>query len=66
MKVILNGKEETVLQPITIKELIEAKGWAPDKIVVALNLDFIRQDDWADVLINDDDHLDILSFVSGG
>ncbi len=66
MKIVLNGKEETVLQPMTISEFIEARGWAPDRIVVALNLDFIRQDSWSEVLLKEGDHIDILSFVSGG
>lgn len=66
MRVVLNGSEEIFLQPLTLRELIEAKGWDPDKIVVELNLEIISKNSWAKIVLAENDRLEILSFIGGG
>ena len=66
MKIILNGKEETLLQPMTIRDLASVKGWHQDKIVVELNLEIIGKEAWADVALQENDKMEVLSFVGGG
>jgi sulfur carrier protein len=66
VKIVLNGKDETLLQPMTIKELIEVKGGEPDRVVVELNLEIIGKEAWADIVLKDGDRMEILRFVGGG
>ncbi|MDP2267630.1 MAG: sulfur carrier protein ThiS [Deltaproteobacteria bacterium] len=66
MKVVLNGSNEIFLQPMTLRELIEVKGWDPDKIVAELNLEIISKNSWANIVLAENDRLEILSFMGGG
>ncbi len=66
MKIVLNGKEETLLKPMTIRELIEAKGSEPDRIVVELNLEIIGKEAWSGVVLKNGDKMEILRFIGGG
>ena len=66
MKIVLNGSEEILLQPLTLRELIDMKGWSPDKIVAELNLEITERSSWADTVLQENDRLEILSFIGGG
>lgn len=63
---VLNGSDEIFLQPMTLRELIEVKGWDPDKIVAELNLEIISKNSWANIVLAENDRLEILSFIGGG
>lgn len=66
MKVVLNGKDEIFLSPMTLRELIDMKGWTPEKIVVELNLKIISRNTWEKIDLAENDRLEILSFIGGG
>lgn len=66
MEIVLNGSKETFLQPLTLRELIDVKGWDPDKIVAELNLEIVSKNSWANVVLAENDRLEILSFIGGG
>ena len=66
VKIILNGKEEILLRPMTVRELVSLKGWNPDKIVVELNREIVGKGAWADLSLKENDKMEILSFVGGG
>ena len=66
VKIILNGKEEILLRPMTVRELVSLKGWNPDKIVVELNREIVGKEAWADLSLKENDTMEILSFVGGG
>ena len=66
MEILLNGKKENILKPITIKDFIQAKGWEPDRIVVEINLEILSKNAWAEVVLKENDHVEILGFVGGG
>jgi len=66
LKVVLNGKDEIFLSPMTLRELIDMKGWTPEKIVVELNLKIISRNTWEKIDLAENDRLEILSFIGGG
>jgi sulfur carrier protein len=65
MELIINGVSETV-SPCTITELVTRKGLAPGALVVELNQQIIKQEQWPAVQLKEGDHLELLSFVGGG
>lgn len=66
MKIVLNGKDEDFVQPLTIKELLTVKNLTPDRIAVELNLEIIAKAAWTEIVLQDDDKVEILSLVGGG
>ena len=50
----------------TIAELLASKGLAPDSLVVELNLRIIRQEQWPEIRLKENDRLELLNFVGGG
>jgi len=66
VNIMLNGKKEDILNPISIKDFIKAKGWEPDRIVVEINLEILSKDAWSEVILKENDHVEILAFVGGG
>ncbi len=65
MEIIVNGQKETTL-PCSIAEFVVNKGLAPGALVVELNQQIIKQQQWQAIQIKEDDRLELLSFVGGG
>ena len=66
MILTLNGKQESVENPVSLDALVEAKGLCPEKIVVEHNLCIIAREDWPKITVKDRDMIEIISFVGGG
>ena len=66
MKIKVNGKEEVVGKKRNIAQLVSDKGFVPEHIVVEHNLRIVPQEDWSKVVLNEDDNIEIVSFVGGG
>lgn len=65
MEIIINGQNETA-QPCTLAEFVAGRGLTPGALVVELNQKIIRQEQWQLVQLQDNDRLELLSFVGGG
>jgi sulfur carrier protein len=65
MEIIVNGVSETVL-PCTIAELAAGKGLVTGALVVELNQQIIKQEQWPSIQLKAGDRLELLSFVGGG
>jgi len=65
MNIQVNGKVETV-DPCTIAELVAAKGLSAQSLVVEHNREIVKQAQWTEVSLQEDDQLELLSFVGGG
>lgn len=65
MKIIVNGVTETG-PPCTVAELVARKGIEPGSLVVELNQQIIKQEQWPSIQLKDNDRLELLSFVGGG
>lgn len=66
MKILLNGKEEEFPKPLTIAELLCAKNWQPERIVVELNKEIVGKEWFAKSILKQGDSVEILKFVGGG
>lgn len=65
MELIINGQQETG-PPCTIAELVTRKGLASGALVVELNQQIIKQEQWQAIQLKAGDRLELLSFVGGG
>lgn len=61
----ING-EEKALAGLNLLEYLKTAGYQPEKIVVERNLEIIPRDQLQDVVIQDEDLIEVLSFVGGG
>lgn len=67
MKVRINGVEEVIsAKTMTLQELVIGRGLSPAKVVAEVNLLVIPRDRWSQVNLQDEDCIEIISFVGGG
>jgi len=66
MKIKINGKEEEIENKSTLLELVKNRRLIPEKIVVEHNMKIISKENLSDVIVNEDDSIEIVSFVGGG
>lgn len=65
MNIFVNGKEECI-EPCTLAQFIALKRLDAGALVVELNQQIIKQEFWPATELQDDDRLEMLSFVGGG
>ncbi|KJS31042.1 MAG: hypothetical protein VR64_13250 [Desulfatitalea sp. BRH_c12] len=65
MRITVNGQPETTTAR-TIDQLIFGKGLIPERLVVEHNRVVVPQAQWPDSQLQEDDVLELLSFVGGG
>jgi len=65
MKISLNGKQVEV-KSRTLERLISDRGLHPDALIVEVNSELIKKENWAETIIRDGDTLELLNFVGGG
>lgn len=65
MNILVNGRKETI-DPCTIAELVSVKRLPAGSLVVEHNRQIIKQAQWSEVHLKEDDQLELLSFVGGG
>ena len=66
MIIKINGKDETVEKKLNLAEFVVAKKLSPEKIVIEYNLRIVPRDKWRNVILQESDHIEIVSFVGGG
>lgn len=67
MLVRINGTREELSEKITnLEELIAKMDLKPERIVIEHNHTVIPRDTWPDTRIQDNDSIEIVSFVGGG
>lgn len=50
----------------TLLELIEEQGYDKEKIVVLVNGEIVKREFWNKVNIDEEDYIEVISFVGGG
>ena len=65
MNIRVNGKVETI-DPCSIAEFVMTKGLPVESLVVEYNREIVKQAQWTQVSLKEDDQLELLSFVGGG
>ena len=66
MKIILNGVEKTIREPLTVAELLADLAIDEGRVVVERNLHIVPRDEFARTNLEEGDHLELLNLVSGG
>ena len=66
MKVKINGRDEDVGATQCLISLIDGMQLDQDKIVIEYNGRIVPRDEWPVVALNNDDRIEIVSFVGGG
>lgn len=62
----INGKEVALEQEITLDALMESQGFDIRKIAVMKNGEIIPKADYSQTIVNNEDSLEVVSFVGGG
>ncbi|NLC06746.1 MAG: sulfur carrier protein ThiS [Syntrophomonadaceae bacterium] len=66
MKLLINGKEETLSREMTLAELIAQRGLNPKSIIVEYNYELVKEEVWPQIKLKESDRVEILRFVGGG
>lgn len=64
--ITVNGQSIPLEQPLTVAEFLEQRHYQANRIAVELNGTIVPKSDYAAVMINDNDTLEVVSFVGGG
>lgn len=66
MIVKINGKEEKIENGLNLQALVINKNLSPDRIVIEHNLNIVPKGRWQSIILQENDNIEIVSFVSGG
>lgn len=66
MKIVINGEEKTVPEPLTVAGLLADLAIDEKRVVVERNLQIVSHDDFSRTSLQEGDRLEILNLVSGG
>jgi len=66
MRLVINGKEQTFADGLTLAQLVEQLGMKSDRVAVELNREIVARAQWPETMLNDGDKLEIVHFVGGG
>ncbi len=61
----ING-QDTKFSDISLKELLEKCNFDSEKVAVELNEEIINKKEFDKIKINDNDKIEVVSFVGGG
>lgn len=65
MQITVNGKNETI-QPCNLEDLVRVKGLNAKTLIIEYNQQIVQQARWSEIELQEDDCLELLSFVGGG
>lgn len=66
MKIVLNGKEETLPDGLTVRELLDRMKVAPELVACEHNREIVRRKDYPNVRISEGDRIEIIQMIGGG
>jgi thiamine biosynthesis protein ThiS len=66
MVIRLNGKVREVAEGISIRRLLDELGLHPMRVAVQRNQEIIKRDRYAEVVLQPDDIVEILTIMAGG
>lgn len=62
----LNGERREVADGVSLAQLIDTLGLAPERIAIELNQTVVRRAAWAGTELKENDRVEIVHFVGGG
>jgi thiamine biosynthesis protein ThiS len=66
MKLTLNGEEKEVAAETTILDLVQSMGLTPSQVAVERNFDIVPRATYAEVKVQENDKIEVVTFVGGG
>ena len=66
MVIKINGKDEVIDGISKLTELISHKALVPEHIVIEYNFRIIPKEEWSSIALQENDNVEIVSFVGGG
>ena len=66
MQITLNGQDETVDAGTTVAALLQRLNLEPVRVAVEVNEEIVSRERYADIMIQDGDRIEIVTFVGGG
>jgi thiazole synthase len=66
MKIILNGKDESVAEGCTVAGLLEGRGIAPETAAVDVNGELVRKNERAARSLKEGDQVEVVRMIAGG
>lgn len=66
MQIKLNGQWVQLEQGTNIAQIVEQRGLHPHGVVVEVNLNIKRREEWDQTILQENDEVEILTFVGGG
>lgn len=66
MKISLNGDPFELDEPLSVADLLARLAIDPRRVAVEYNLTILKRDTFADVVVREGDHVEIVNFVGGG
>jgi thiamine biosynthesis protein ThiS len=66
MHITLNGKAREVVEGLSVQQLLAELRLQPARVAVQVNLDIIKRERYADVILRPGDTVEVLTFMAGG
>ena len=63
---LINGQEHTLMETMSLEQLLIEQGYRANLVAVEINGIIAKRTTYADIMLNDADGLEIVSFVGGG
>jgi thiamine biosynthesis protein ThiS len=63
---LLNGERREVADGVSLAQLIDTLGLAPERIAIELNQNVVRRAEWPATHLKESDRIEIVHFVGGG
>lgn len=67
MRICINGQTEILTEEaVSLEDMVIRRGLAPERIVLEWNRQIIPREEWPSIRVQEDDRIEIVSFVGGG
>lgn len=63
---LINGKKHDIKPGISISKMLEELNLSEDKVVVEVNINIVPKDKYSTWILNENDTIEVVSFVGGG
>jgi thiamine biosynthesis protein ThiS len=66
LRITLNGEPHELDGPLSVADLLAKLALDPRRVAVEHNFTIVKRQLFADVIVSDGDHVEIVNFVGGG
>ena len=66
MFITVNGKKKELITALTVAEYLEENGYVTSQIAVELNEEILPKADYSTVKLQENDVMEVVSFMGGG